>query len=202
MCLATQCARAWGRAGEAPSTGLTEVLVGLGFETDRLKTGTPARVDSRTVNFSVLQAQPGDSDVRWFSFDTSVGALLQETLCNSAAAAAGGGGGTSGGVLLHAYAACVLLRHSCTLANAHSCCRKGPASKRPFSHVGGGLYSCYNQYQQCTGSCLSCVYAKGCAMQPETMHQAERPMQHVACFAITGALGEGADVLPPHAHDG
>ena len=60
------------RAGEAPSTGLTEVLTGLGFETDRLKTGTPARVDSRTVNFASLEAQPGDPDVRWFSFDRSV----------------------------------------------------------------------------------------------------------------------------------
>lgn len=50
-----------GRAGEAPSTGLTEVLVGLGFETDRLKTGTPARVDARTVDFSGLEEQPGES---------------------------------------------------------------------------------------------------------------------------------------------
>ncbi|KAF8064511.1 mnmG [Scenedesmus sp. PABB004] len=48
-----------GRAGEAPSAGLTEALVGLGFETDRLKTGTPARVDSRTVNFAGLEEQPG-----------------------------------------------------------------------------------------------------------------------------------------------
>jgi tRNA U34 5-carboxymethylaminomethyl modifying enzyme MnmG/GidA len=40
-----------GRAGEAASTGLTERLLQLGFETDRLKTGTPARVDRRTVNF-------------------------------------------------------------------------------------------------------------------------------------------------------
>ena len=46
-------------AGEAPSTGLTEALVALGFETDRLKTGTPARVDSRTVDYSNLEAQPG-----------------------------------------------------------------------------------------------------------------------------------------------
>jgi glucose-inhibited division protein A len=52
-----------GRAGEAPSTGLTETLVGMGFETDRLKTGTPARVDSRTVNFQGLEEQPGE-DVR------------------------------------------------------------------------------------------------------------------------------------------
>ena len=48
-----------GRAGEAPSTGLTEMLVGLGFETDRLKTGTPARVDSRSVDFQGLEEQPG-----------------------------------------------------------------------------------------------------------------------------------------------
>lgn len=60
------------RAGEAPSTGLTEELVRLGFETDRLKTGTPARVDSRTVDYTHLEAQPGDPDVRWFSFDSSV----------------------------------------------------------------------------------------------------------------------------------
>ena len=48
-----------GRAGEAPSSGLTEALMELGFETDRLKTGTPARVDSRTVDFSGLEVQPG-----------------------------------------------------------------------------------------------------------------------------------------------
>ena len=48
-----------GRAGEAPSAGLTEALVALGFETGRLKTGTPARVDRRTVDFSGLEEQPG-----------------------------------------------------------------------------------------------------------------------------------------------
>jgi tRNA uridine 5-carboxymethylaminomethyl modification enzyme len=61
-----------GRAGEAPSTGLTEALVALGFETDRLKTGTPARVDRRSIDFTHLEEQPGDEDLRWFSFDTSV----------------------------------------------------------------------------------------------------------------------------------
>jgi len=61
-----------GRAGEAPSTGLTENLVALGFETDRLKTGTPARVDRRSIEFTHLEEQPGDEDLRWFSFDTSV----------------------------------------------------------------------------------------------------------------------------------
>ena len=60
------------RAGEAPSTGLTEALVALGFETDRLKTGTPSRVDARTIDYSALESQPGDDDVRWFSFDPEV----------------------------------------------------------------------------------------------------------------------------------
>ncbi|CAG9461816.1 unnamed protein product [Pedinophyceae sp. YPF-701] len=61
-----------GRAGEAASTGLTEALVSLGFETDRLKTGTPARVDARTIDWGRLEEQPGDEHVRWFSFDQSV----------------------------------------------------------------------------------------------------------------------------------
>lgn len=63
------------RAGEAPSTGLTEALVALGFETDRLKTGTPSRVDTRTIDYSQLEKQPGDADVRWFSFDPEVRSL-------------------------------------------------------------------------------------------------------------------------------
>ncbi|KAF5745108.1 mitochondrial translation optimization protein 1 [Tripterygium wilfordii] len=58
-----------GRAGESASHGLTENLQRLGFETDRLKTGTPARVDSRTVDFSGLEPQEGDHEVSWFSFD-------------------------------------------------------------------------------------------------------------------------------------
>lgn len=70
------------RAGEAPSEGLTEALVALGFETDRLKTGTPARVDRRTVNFRQLEAQPGDEDVRWFSFDTSVHVERPQLACH------------------------------------------------------------------------------------------------------------------------
>ncbi|GMP26653.1 hypothetical protein CsSME_00003006 [Camellia sinensis var. sinensis] len=58
-----------GRAGESASHGLTENLQLLGFETDRLKTGTPARVDCRTVDFSGLEPQRGDDEVGWFSFD-------------------------------------------------------------------------------------------------------------------------------------
>lgn len=61
-----------GRAGEAASVGLTEALQSLGFETDRLKTGTPARIDMRTVDFGVLEQQPGDEEDRWFSFDPEV----------------------------------------------------------------------------------------------------------------------------------
>lgn len=61
-----------GRAGEFAAVGLTETLNQLGFETGRLKTGTPARVDRRTINFDVLEKQPSDPDVRWFSFDPEV----------------------------------------------------------------------------------------------------------------------------------
>ncbi|KAK2993464.1 hypothetical protein RJ640_005158 [Escallonia rubra] len=51
-----------GRAGESASHGLTQNLQRLGFETDRLKTGTPARVDSRSVDFSGLEPQHGDEE--------------------------------------------------------------------------------------------------------------------------------------------
>ena len=61
-----------GRAGEFAAVGLTETLNRLGFETGRLKTGTPARVDRRSVDFSNLEAQPSDPEVRWFSFDPEV----------------------------------------------------------------------------------------------------------------------------------
>jgi tRNA uridine 5-carboxymethylaminomethyl modification enzyme len=61
-----------GRAGEFAAEGLTTTLNQLGFETGRLKTGTPARVDRRSIEFSQLEPQPSDLDVRWFSFDPSV----------------------------------------------------------------------------------------------------------------------------------
>lgn len=48
---------------------LVDYVEELGFETDRLKTGTPARVDSRSIDYTNLEKQPGDDDVRWFSFD-------------------------------------------------------------------------------------------------------------------------------------
>eukprot|EP00897_Mesotaenium_endlicherianum_P008866 jgi/Mesen1/8007/ME000425S07209 len=70
-----------GRAGESASEGLTEHLRGLGFETDRLKTGTPARVDVRTVDTSRLEEQPGDADERWFSFDTDAHVVREQMSC-------------------------------------------------------------------------------------------------------------------------
>ena len=57
-----------GRAGEFPAVGLTETLIELGFEAGRLKTGTPPRVDGRTIDFSKTEEQPGDEDPRPFSF--------------------------------------------------------------------------------------------------------------------------------------
>ncbi|PSO47946.1 MAG: tRNA uridine-5-carboxymethylaminomethyl(34) synthesis enzyme MnmG [Cyanobacteria bacterium SW_9_44_58] len=70
-----------GRAGEFPSVGLTDTLKQLGFETGRLKTGTPARVDKRSVDYSRLEAQPGDEAVRWFSFDPDDMWVEREQMC-------------------------------------------------------------------------------------------------------------------------
>jgi len=57
-----------GRMGEKASSGITEQLVGLGFRSSRMKTGTPVRIDGRTIDFSRLTEQKGDEDVRGFSF--------------------------------------------------------------------------------------------------------------------------------------
>jgi len=57
-----------GRIGDPSSTGITEQLVSLGFETLRLKTGTPVRVDGRTIDFSKMEEQKGDEEPEGFSF--------------------------------------------------------------------------------------------------------------------------------------
>ena len=57
-----------GRVGEAPAMGLSDQLREAGFEVLRLKTGTPVRVDGRTIDFSKLQEQPGDERPAKFSF--------------------------------------------------------------------------------------------------------------------------------------
>jgi tRNA uridine 5-carboxymethylaminomethyl modification enzyme len=59
-----------GRAGERASVGLTACLEKLGFETGRLKTGTPPRVDGRAIDYSALQEQPGDPEASPFSYLT------------------------------------------------------------------------------------------------------------------------------------
>ncbi|MEH2255733.1 tRNA uridine-5-carboxymethylaminomethyl(34) synthesis enzyme MnmG [Nostoc sp.] len=70
-----------GRAGEFAAEGLTQTLNHLGFETGRLKTGTPARVDKRSVDYSKMLIQPGDEDVRWFSFDPDVWVEREQMPC-------------------------------------------------------------------------------------------------------------------------
>ncbi len=70
-----------GRAGEFAATGLTETLNTLGFETGRLKTGTPARVDKRSLDYSKIEPQPGDDQVRWFSFDPQVWVEREQMPC-------------------------------------------------------------------------------------------------------------------------
>lgn len=57
-----------GRMGERAASGLTEQLISLGFESDRLKTGTPPRVDGRSLDYSKMEEQPGDSEITGFSF--------------------------------------------------------------------------------------------------------------------------------------
>ncbi|MBE9120478.1 tRNA uridine-5-carboxymethylaminomethyl(34) synthesis enzyme MnmG [Tychonema sp. LEGE 07199] len=70
-----------GRAGEFAAVGLTETLNRLGFETGRLKTGTPARVDKRTLDYTNMEPQPGDAEVRWFSFDPEVWVEREQMPC-------------------------------------------------------------------------------------------------------------------------
>ena len=57
-----------GRAGENSSTGITEDLVKQGFESGRMKTGTPPRVDGRSLDYSKMEEQPGDSETHSFSY--------------------------------------------------------------------------------------------------------------------------------------
>ena len=57
-----------GRMAERPSTGITEQLVSLGFESDRLKTGTPPRIDGRSLDYSKMENQPGDEEIVGFSY--------------------------------------------------------------------------------------------------------------------------------------
>lgn len=57
-----------GRAGEKAATGITEQLVQIGFDAGRMKTGTPPRVDGRSLNYNLMEEQPGDEEVVGFSY--------------------------------------------------------------------------------------------------------------------------------------
>lgn len=57
-----------GRLGEMPAIGLSDCLKKLGFKVGKLKTGTPARVDSRTIDYSKMTIQPGDDELNFYSF--------------------------------------------------------------------------------------------------------------------------------------
>lgn len=70
-----------GRAGERAATGLTAQLESLGFESDRMKTGTPARVDGRTINWDVMETQPGDEPAGKFSY-TDTPRLKEQRPCH------------------------------------------------------------------------------------------------------------------------
>ncbi|PIX09695.1 MAG: tRNA uridine-5-carboxymethylaminomethyl(34) synthesis enzyme MnmG [Flavobacteriaceae bacterium CG_4_8_14_3_um_filter_34_10] len=70
-----------GRAGEKASTGITEDLVKLGFESGRMKTGTPPRVDGRSLDFSKMEDQPGDEKPDKFSFSNLTSPLKKQRLC-------------------------------------------------------------------------------------------------------------------------
>jgi len=66
-----------GRAGEFPSLGLSDDLRKLGFELGRLKTGTPARLNGRTIDFAKMKVQPGDEPAPFFSFTENIHPLPQ-----------------------------------------------------------------------------------------------------------------------------
>ena len=70
-----------GRISEPASYGITEQLVKLGFTTDRMKTGTPARIDKRSIDFTALIEQPGDDDWHQFSYLNTVHRQLKQMSC-------------------------------------------------------------------------------------------------------------------------
>jgi tRNA uridine 5-carboxymethylaminomethyl modification enzyme len=71
-----------GRAGEKAATGITEQLVDLGFESGRMKTGTPPRVDGRSLDFSKMIEQPGDADPEKFSYLDITKPLTNQRSCH------------------------------------------------------------------------------------------------------------------------
>ena len=72
-----------GRAGERAATGLTEELLNLGFSSGRMKTGTPPRVDGRTLDYKKMTEQPGDEEPQKFSFLNTTSPVESQLSCLS-----------------------------------------------------------------------------------------------------------------------
>ena len=70
-----------GRISEPAAHGITEQLKSLGFVTDRMKTGTPVRIDSRSIDFSLTEVQHGDTDYHHFSYLPGVKRTLKQRPC-------------------------------------------------------------------------------------------------------------------------
>ena len=70
-----------GRAADAASQGISESLAEIGFEVGRMKTGTPARIDARSIDFSVMEIQEGDAEPSKFSFSTDTQAVKEQKPC-------------------------------------------------------------------------------------------------------------------------
>ena len=73
-----------GRAGEKAATGITEQLLELGFQSGRMKTGTPPRLDGRTIDYTKLEIQEGDEDPAKFSFSSETQPLTKQLPCHIA----------------------------------------------------------------------------------------------------------------------
>ena len=70
-----------GRTGEKAATGITEQLISLGFESGRMKTGTPPRVDGRSLDYSKMEEQPGDEEPGKFSYKSETQPLAKQMSC-------------------------------------------------------------------------------------------------------------------------
>ena len=71
-----------GRAGERAATGITEELIDIGFDSGRMKTGTPPRVDGRSLDYSVMVEQPGDENPEKFSYLDTTQPLKNQRSCH------------------------------------------------------------------------------------------------------------------------
>lgn len=70
-----------GRTGEKAATGITEQLLSLGFESGRMKTGTPARIDGRSINYALTEEQKGDENPEKFSYSDETKAPSKQMSC-------------------------------------------------------------------------------------------------------------------------